>query len=446
MSINRRKFIQHLLALGAVSILPSWSKPARAQGDNSADVIVVGAGAAGLSAAQYLQSEGYTVIVLEARDRVGGRALTNLDFLDHPVEMGAEFIEGEQVATWDYVEAFNANTIEDAIGSDDYVYDGRGLRADYTDYAEELDEAAEARSNDEKDAALSVLARELYRGEEYQLANNALASEYGADLAQLGIVGFGEATYKGDISERQYRLRDGYTALFQRLGRDLNMIFSNPVDTIEYDAEGAAVYTLNGDQYEASRVIITLPLGVLRNGDVTFDPPLPERKQQAIDGLGIGNSMKMILRFDELFWDDQLSSVLTVQRTQYWWRPGWGRRTSTPALTALIGGDAANDFMRMGSEAALDLALRDLTDIFGRDPKRHLNGTLFMAWQNEAYTRMGYSYVPVNGGGLRARLAAPVGDVLFFAGEATNVDRAATVHGAIESGWRAADEVIESLG
>ena len=142
---------------------------------------------------------------------------------------------------------------------------------------------------------------------------------------------------------------------------------------------------------------------------------------------------------------DDLTFLFTERESQLWWRPGRGRDDEAPVITAFLGGSSVAHFRALGDDAPL-AALRDLEAMFGRKLESRLQNSRFVDWAADPYTAMGYSSVPPGGAGLRGALAAPVGDVLFFAGEATNVERPATVHGALESGYRAAREAMAPSG
>jgi monoamine oxidase len=179
---------------------------------------------------------------------------------------------------------------------------------------------------------------------------------------------------------------------------------------------------------------------VLQAGGVAFEPPLPDRKRKAIEGLGVGHVDKVILRFDTPFWPEGMRGILTDLDGQSWIALGRGYPGRAPVLRVLMGGHAAERF-----EAALDpiaKAVRELETVLGLTLTGRLRAGRFVGWGSDPWTRTGYSYVPPGGRGLRAALAEPVGGVLHFAGEATHVVRPATVHGAIESGERAAAEVV----
>lgn len=137
-----------------------------------------------------------------------------------------------------------------------------------------------------------------------------------------------------------------------------------------------------------------------------------------------------------------MESCLTPLDTQFWWRPGWQRRNEAPVLTAFIGATGADTLGALGQDGAIQAGLQHLEQMFEMPLVARLTDARFVDWQADPYARMAYSYVPVDGVELRSQLAQPVDQVLFFAGEATHPTRAATVHGALESGNRAAHEIL----
>lgn len=424
----------------------------------SSRVVVIGAGAAGISAARELVSHGLDVTVLEARDRVGGRVHTAYDLAAHPVELGAEFIHGESVATWDWVRTFEAPTTGDAHRYENWFeHRGRLLAGD--DYAEAAGFAAyrslhrqgnrwieEGRADAPVSALLERLEAELgapLDDEDRRMLANMTAQGASVDLDDLGIYRTREATYEGDGSQRHWRLIEGYAALMTAAASDLDLRLGSPVERVRWDDEGVEV-TADGRAERWDRAVVTLPLGVLRAGDVEFDPPLPEAKRDAIERLLPGHINKVVLRFDRVHWPPELTFLFTPRRTQIWWRPGQGQASEEPLLTAFFGGREAAAWEQLSEAEAIDRAAGELGDILGTSLGASLRGGRFIAWGAEAFTRMGYSGIPPQGTGLRDALAEPAG-ALHFAGEATNPTRPATVHGAIESGRRAAAEILGRL-
>jgi monoamine oxidase len=222
---------------------------------------------------------------------------------------------------------------------------------------------------------------------------------------------------------------------------DLDVRLSTPVRRIEWSPEGVRAETDAGG-FEARHAIVTLPLALLQQGDVAFEPPLPAEKQRAVHGLGAGANGKIILRFAERMWPDDLTFLLSGGDTQLWWRPGRCRGDEAPVITAFFGGSAVERFRSLGEDAPL-AALRQLEQILDCKLESRLQEARFVDWPAEPFSKMSYSYIPPGGAGLRAALADPVDGVLHFAGEHTNPVRPATVHGAFESGVRAARAVAK---
>jgi monoamine oxidase len=277
--------------------------------------------------------------------------------------------------------------------------------------------------------------------EDWRIWANYISFNCAADPTEIGAKEFNEAKYTGDGARIQFRIVEGYSALMQKMAEGLDVRLSTPVHAIEWSPDGVRVHC-GAETYEARRAIVSLPLAVLQQNDVRFDPPLPESKQRAAAGLGAGANGKIVLLFDEVCWPDDLTMFLSGRDTQFWWRPGRLQENEAPVITAYFGGSAVERFRALGDDAPL-AALRDLEEFFGAKLESRLQRAQFIDWPADPYAKMSYSYIPQGGAGLRAQLAEPIADTLFFAGEATNSVRPSCVHGAIESGLRAAEGVAE---
>jgi monoamine oxidase len=415
------------------------------------DVVVVGAGAAGIAAARRLRAAGRDVAVLEARDRVGGRVRTAHDLAPFPVELGAEYVHGEHVVTWRWLRELGLDAVDARRAAGWWAFAG-GRRLDPDAFAalmpsHPIDDLAEAAGAWTGPGATLEAAMRAWAGRAraaqletaWGLWNSAACVDRAADLDRVGVEGFAEASYEGD-GEANFRIGAGYAALLERAAAPLDVRLGTPVTRVEWSAGGATVHA--GSASLACRhVVVTLPLGVLQAGGVAFDPPLPDAQRAAIAGLGAGPVDKVVLVFDAPFWPRDMRGLFTDLDAQSWIVLGRSRAEAAPVLRALMGGRAAERF-----EAAPDpvaKALGELETIFGMELGGRLVAGRFAGWGTDPWARTGYSYVPPGGRGLRAALAAPVGGVLFFAGEATHVVRPCTVHGAIESGERAAAEVLQ---
>ncbi len=447
--MQRRSFIKFLMLMGAVP-LTTTHRPTRTQAES---ILVIGAGAAGLAAARKLHDSGYAVTVLEARNRIGGRVQSDYSLASHPIELGAEFIHGENVKTWELLRQYGLTAVDDVDDENIYGYlDNQLLNFEaltakpHFDSFFQLEALAEAWVEDDNDdvSVGELLAEELptLDPEMRQLFDHLLKADYGAGLEELGVYGLAELNYEGD-GESDFRVADGYTRLMDNLAQGLTLRLNTPVTRVDWDETGVDVYTESGEMFSADKVIITLPLAILQAEDVEFTPDLPDWKWEAIEGLGAAHVDKLILKFKTPVWPADWGLMFTTLDFHAWWRPGWGRADEAPILTSLIG--MAENLESLSESELIQKGLAELSQIFGRsDLAENLAQGRFINWGSDAYSKMGYSYVPVNGDDWRPDLAAPVDDVLFFAGEATHPNRAATVHGALESGYRAADEVMKA--
>jgi monoamine oxidase len=418
------------------------------------DVIVIGAGAAGIAAARELVTSGRSVIVLEARDRVGGRAFTDESFVSHPVELGAEFIHGENVATWDWVREFDLPTTGKAHDYEMWAHIGGQLldreaffllAGDLLTREHELvqrwrqESLPEAPLSDALDRWGEFFDQPL-SAEARRMVDGMVASTLASDAREVGIQASRNASYDNDGRFRHFRLLRGYSNLMRAASSALDIRTSEVVRRIRWDANAISIETQT-NTYAASLAVVTLPLGVLQSGDVAFDPALPVEKSDAIDRMNAGSIGKVVLKFDNVYWPPNHTFMWTPLETQLWWRPGQGQDAEEPVVTAFFGGDASRRFGAMSPQEAARAAVDDLEAITGKRLHDRLADYRVLIWSSEQFTRMGYSSLPPGGEGLREALAAPIG-ALHFAGEATSAVRPATVHGAIESGKRAANEIL----
>jgi monoamine oxidase len=269
-----------------------------------------------------------------------------------------------------------------------------------------------------------------------------------ADKARMLIEGFDAALaadasviaiakeWRGSGNDTSGRPAHGYAPIVRHLAQDLAdcIRYKTPVREIVWSSKGVHV-----DGIAAAHAIITVPHGVLRERAIRFTPELPTRKQSAIDAIAMGPVTKVLLEFRSVFWEDSFFEV----------PPGCGFRTvwsrlpeRAPVLVAWAGGDAAVDLARSTSDpiaAALDTCARLFPTV---DIRSNLVRAYHHDWQADPYACGAYSYLRVNGGDARERLAEPVEGRLFFAGEATASQDAGTVSGALDSGYRAARDVL----
>ena len=426
------------------------------------DVIVVGAGMAGLSVASELRALDLDVLVLEARDKIGGRVDTSYEFTSYPIERGAEFVHGENVVTWELIHRWGLHALSALEEDDNLFIDVAGQFLPITQAAKlpggdslrfmstrpgvyDLAKAWVKSRKPDTDLSSMLKSKGLVLDPKfYPIVSHSFEGLDAAGLQQLGVYGLVETSYEGD-GDADFRIAEGYSSLSDHLARQLQIRLAEPVDRVTWNSGGARVTTASGATLEARKIVITVPLAQLQQNAIRFEPPLTPDKQNAINRLGAGHIVKIVLQFEDPFWPGRMECFATDKRTGFWWRPGWNRSNEAPVLTAYAGATLADRLVKFGNDAAIQIALEDLNQLFGNQAKTNYTSGMVLNWQSEPYIEMAYSFCPVGAAGLRRVLSYPIGGVLFFAGEATSVERNATVHGAIESGRRAAMEVRAAL-
>ncbi|GAB4435064.1 MAG: NAD(P)/FAD-dependent oxidoreductase [Anaerolineae bacterium] len=410
------------------------------------DIIIIGAGAAGLAAAQKLRQAGHAPLVLEARQRIGGRIWT--DRAHSQVELGAEFIHGDNAATWQLVEPAGLPTEpwpwRAAAGAElrRAARGGTLLPEDdpLTDRVDRLFEQVEAYNGPER----SVLAEieRLTAGDSAvrPFIDHRFACMEAADISRLNAAALRQERALNSAGWENYRIRAGYDALPALLAQGVNLRLGAAVAKIRWGEDGAAITLQSGETLRAGKVIITAPLGVLQAGDIEFEPELPPAKQQAIGALAMGPVVKLVLWFGRQVWPN-FTFLITDGMVLTWWMTG---TPQLPALMGYIGGPAAAKLAALGEAEAVAQARREARAIFGAAVDGAFVAGRMVNWAADPWSRGAYSYTPLGAStATRAQLAAPLAYTLFFAGEATLTNgHLATVHGAIESGWRAVDEAL----
>lgn len=416
------------------------------------DVLIIGSGMAGLSAAHALLDDDLEVLILEARDRLGGRVHTDRSFAGFPLELGAEFIHGERAATWRWVDRLGLATVRWTKQDDSWVRlaDGRRLNMGEARAADPaFDLTRSWRAPDVSPRPLESFDRYLRRvgfdDEQLDYVRRSFANAEGESMRFLDAASMLESLGAGTADgEEDYRIVEGYGAIVEALGVGLEIRTNAVVERVTWRPDGVTVHTADGLVYRGKTAIVTLPVGVLQAGDVTFDPPLPDEKMRALAGLGMGPVVKLIYHFTEPLTPEHIMAVYAAGNPPMWWSPSFGQQTDTVVWTALVSGDGAVELLRLDEETALDRGLEALRLEVGRPGLKPLDAML-VDWYDDPFSLGGYSHVRPGHRGAREALAAPT-PPLWWAGEATAPEvRAATVHRAILSGERAAVEVRYAL-
>jgi monoamine oxidase len=433
-----------------------------------ADVIVIGAGAAGLAAARELGRRSLRVIVLEARDRVGGRVwpLASAD-ATAPPELGAEFIHGRARETMALLRDVGMDAIETAGESWVCGSDGALQRTD--DDAMSATGIFERARSLENDESVDVFLRRFENQDELRTtAATARALVEGFDAADPAIASVQAIAdeWHSGVNGASARPTGGYGPMLQRLHDDciaagVRIDVSTIVERISLTPAGVTIdthQTRNGSHLLRARAaVVTVPAGVLRQSGagnaIAFDPDLPAAKQAALANIEMGHVARVTLAFQTPFWeriDDERYRDAGFFRCAG--RPFPTYWTQMPVRSNLIvawaGGPKARALNGASREELVEKALRGFDGLFGGcgRAQTEFEAAYVHDWSTDPLSRGAYSYVIVGGANARATLAAPVGGALFFAGEATADDgQAGTVNGALNTGERAAREVVAAF-
>jgi monoamine oxidase len=395
------------------------------------DALVIGAGAAGLASARELRGRGMDVLVLEARDRNGGRIHTirSPDW-PLPLDAGAEFIHGHPPVL-----------LELASGRRELArsFYGAGLqRRDdlWRKVMAKLRHLPSRRECSVQKAFASSTKWVHAPPDERRLALAYLEGFNAAPVARASIRAIAQQTRAADRIQGDHvsRMPGGYDVVVRRLSRGTSVELGARVTEVHWGG-GKVRVLAGGVAYEAERAVLTLPLGVLQARTVRFVPELPGWKERAIAALAMGAVVKIALLFERAHWPDDLVflNVPDLPVPTFW-------RLLPSNLPVLMGWTSSGGALRLSRKDAVRTAVASLSRALGEKvrPKR----AMVFEWQDDPDARGAYSWVPVGALSAQRALAARVGP-LFFAGEATHFDGAcATVHGAIETGIRAARELM----
>lgn len=453
---HRAVFTRRSLLKGAAAVaLPTIVRAP--VGAASRRVIVVGAGISGIAAARDLEGYGFDVTVLEARSRIGGRIQTDRSW-GVPLDLGASWIHGASdanpiwqlrnqysyqtsITDWEDITIYDVDG--DLVTDNQYSASAARYRSIYRKarrWADRQDE--DVSLQDGFDAVLRTrnLPSEEQRALEFNI-NYEIEQDYGGSIDELSAWWFDQDSWLGGRDDAY--MQDGYGRLVTTLADDLDVQLNTKVTSVAADSSGVTVRTDN-DTFDAAYAVITLPLGVLKAGDVSFSPRLPRQKSAAIDLLGVGTLNKLYLLFRERFWDDTTGFAYRSDTRGEWalWLD-LEQLVDAPILAAYNAADFGAALERRSDQQTLDGAMAVLRTIYGRSVPAP-QSAIITRWNADPYALGSYSHIPVGASGKHYRaLSLPSAERLFWAGEATNRRYPQTVAGAYLSGQRAARQIME---
>ncbi len=419
----------------------------KAQNDEKIyDVIIIGAGISGLAAADYLIDNGNEVLVLEARDRIGGRIWSYL-WNGITIEEGANWIHtsvGNPLAVFAEKQGFT--TYETPLNSMVAYINGKKIsNSKYDALVKEFWSYIIAKKYKGKDESLAKTINSFKVTRSFTLdekniltylANSEISNEYGTNFDNLSRDYFdiGENYDAGELV-----LPNGLQQITDVLKTDIEIKLNHIVTKIEYHEGKKVVVHTKNKRFYSNKALVTVPLGVLKSGDIEFSPRLPEGKQNAISQLGMGLLQKHWLLFDKVFWDDDVIWILSVNEQN--WECMNYTFTGKPILLCFTMGEYAKSQEALPDSIITADIMSILRNTYGNNIPEPLD-VHYTKWASDKFSYGAYSYTAVgNTSETYFEISSPIKNLIYFAGEHTHENYPATIHGAYLSGLRAAKSI-----
>jgi lysine-specific histone demethylase 1B len=441
--MNRRHFIKQstFLSIGGLlipsTLLSACRKETLFEDINyDGKVLIIGAGAAGLYAGYVLKSKGIDFQILEADATYGGRMGKLIGFANFPIDLGAQWLHGKNNILGDLVKKSKTKiTLDDSEMR--YWFNNQLLNSLPKD-------VSIFEGEDFPDISCEDYALQQGLGEDYKFIVEAIAGDQGADASRLSV-------YYNNLEEENWSSGDD-DFKFQETFFDLldNQIASQVKDKIQlntivskidYSQSTIVITDSNNNLYNADKVIITVPIPVLKSGDIQFIPALPNEKTTAFSKIGMDAGMKVFLKFSNKFFDQNIigGAICAAYADD-----SIGKAQNDNVLLAFIMGEQAEYLTSLGSDAAITTALlHELDTMYSGQATTSFIASHVQNWTTNPFVKGAYSYSTVGMGDARKVATQPINKKLYFAGEAMNINgHHQTVQGAVETGYR---EVINIL-
>ena len=446
--MNRRKFLKQttLLSIGGLLLPSALLSSCRPDGlfegpSFQGKVIIIGAGAAGLYAGYILKSKGIDFQILEASPSYGGRLGKLTGFANFPIDVGAQWMHGKNSIVSDLAKKSDTQiTLDD--GEEKYWFNNELVSSLPRDINEIFEEEESV-----PDVSFADFAVQNGYGDEYKNIVEAIAGDSGADASNISAYWKIIEEENWNSGDDDFKFEETFFDLIEKqiaIHVQEQIQFNTAVKQIDYSGPIIQVTDTNNNVYTADKIIVTVPITILKSGDIEFVPALPTEKTTAFSKIGMDAGMKVFLKFSSKFFDENIlgGSICAAYADD-----SIGKVQDDNILLAFVMGQQAEYLTSLGSDSAITNALlQELDTMYNGQATASFVDSHVQNWTTNPFVRGAYSYSTVGMGDARKVASETVAKKLYFAGEAMNLNgHHQTVHGAIETGYREVINLINDV-
>jgi monoamine oxidase len=444
--MERRHFIKQstIISIGGLLIPSSFLSACRKETlfeniNYDGKIIIIGAGVAGLYAAYILKSKGIDFEILEASSNHGGRLGKLTDFANFPIDTGAQWLHGKNNILDDLITKSNAKiSLDDSETK--YWFNGQ--------LVDSLTQETDIFEGDNlPDISYLEYAHQKGLGNEYNYIIENIAGDQGAAASRLSVFGNNVDEENWSSGDDDFKFQETFFDLIdtQIASQVLDQISLNTIVTkIDHSRPIIQITDSNNNTYDADKVIITVPIPILKSADIQFIPTLPNEKTTAFSKIGMDAGMKVFLKFSNKFFDQ---NIIGGPICAAYADDGIGKAQNDNVLLAFIMGEQAEYLTSLGSDSAITSALlQELDSMYNGKATASFLASHVQNWTTHPFVRGAYSYSTIGMGDARIEASKPINKKLYFAGEAMNTNgHHQTVHGAVETGYREVINILNDL-